>query len=150
MNEISNDQKYENYKAQLGRLNRAFKERFFLEALFIEYAIMEDRTEAILIHAGKKVKPKAGLIQKVDDIRKLLLKDVLLSRYIKPELLDEIVTWSKTRNDYIHALMKQVFTSEQIEEIVLQGQTIIKTLSSKSTSYKRMLERQRIKEGNKE
>jgi len=34
------------------RLNRAMKERFFLEAMFIEYAVMEDRCESILTHAG--------------------------------------------------------------------------------------------------
>ena len=41
MEDISNIQKYENYKAQNGRLNRALREHFYLEALFIEYAIIE-------------------------------------------------------------------------------------------------------------
>ena len=35
MEDISNIQKYENYKAQNGRLNRALREHFYLEALFI-------------------------------------------------------------------------------------------------------------------
>ena len=48
-----NMQKYENYKEQFKRLNRALANGFNLEAVFIEYAIMEDRTESILRHAGK-------------------------------------------------------------------------------------------------
>ena len=48
-----NLQKYENYKEQFKRLNRALTNGFNLEALFIEYAIMEDRTESILRHAEK-------------------------------------------------------------------------------------------------
>ena len=50
---IDNMQKYENYRVQIGRLKKALKEHFYLEAIFIEYAIMEDRLEAILRHAGK-------------------------------------------------------------------------------------------------
>jgi hypothetical protein len=49
---IDNQQKYENYKEQFRRLNKAFANGFNMEALFIEYAIMEDRTELILRYAG--------------------------------------------------------------------------------------------------
>ncbi len=53
MNNLTNMQKYENYKAQIDRLNRAIKEHFYLEAMFIEYAVMEYRCESILTH-GKR------------------------------------------------------------------------------------------------
>ena len=52
LSDLSNMQKYANYKEQMERLNRAMKEHFFLEAMFIEYAVMEDRCESILTHAG--------------------------------------------------------------------------------------------------
>ena len=48
MNDLTNMEKYANYREQMERLNRAMKERFFLEAMFIEYAVMEDRCESIL------------------------------------------------------------------------------------------------------
>ena len=48
-----NMQKYANYKEQMGRLNKALTSRFFLEAIFIEYAIMEDRLESVLRHSGR-------------------------------------------------------------------------------------------------
>ena len=49
---IDNQQKYENYKEQFKRLNKALANGFHLEAMFIEYAVMEDRTESIIRHAG--------------------------------------------------------------------------------------------------
>ena len=42
--------------------------------------------------------------------------------------------------------MKQTFTGEELEGIVQEGLTLTKTLCSKSTSYKRALEREAAKE----
>ena len=42
----------ENYKEQFKRLDKALKAGFNLEAIFIEYAIMEDRTSFIEAHFG--------------------------------------------------------------------------------------------------
>ena len=50
---MDNNQKYNNYREQFKRLDRSLKNEFYLEALFIEYAIIEDRTESVLKHAGK-------------------------------------------------------------------------------------------------
>lgn len=52
MGDADNSLKYGNYKEQMGRLKKAMANRFLLEALFIEYAVIEDRTESILRHAG--------------------------------------------------------------------------------------------------
>lgn len=48
-----NSQKHENYREQFVRLKKALSSGFYLEAIFIEYTIIEDRTESILRHAGK-------------------------------------------------------------------------------------------------
>ena len=53
MDKTENQLKYENYREQFKRLNSALHSGFNLEAMFIEYAIMEDRTESILRHADK-------------------------------------------------------------------------------------------------
>ena len=50
--QITNMEKYENYREQMGRLKKAIGSGFFLEAIFIEYAVMEDRLTSVLIHAG--------------------------------------------------------------------------------------------------
>ncbi len=141
-NEITNMEKYGNYKEQMGRLKKAMDNHFLLEALFIEYAIIEDRTESILYHSGIKLRDRAGLMEKLKAIRKLLAKGGVICKYIIPDMLEEIEVWSRTRNDMIHSLMKQNLTTDGLEEIVMQGQQIVKTLCSKTTSYKRALERE--------
>ena len=41
-----NQQKYENYRMQSRRLSSVLRSGFYLEAVFIEYAIIEDRLES--------------------------------------------------------------------------------------------------------
>ena len=48
-----NIQKYYNYREQMTRLHKSLKQQFYLESIFIEYSIMEDRLESILRHAGE-------------------------------------------------------------------------------------------------
>ena len=52
-NITDNIQKYNNYKEQMGRLKKAISSEFYLEAISIEYAIVEDRVTSALRHAGK-------------------------------------------------------------------------------------------------
>ena len=46
--------KFENYKHMKASLKRAMNEEFYYQAIFIEYAIIEDRTASVLRHAGVK------------------------------------------------------------------------------------------------
>lgn len=142
--EITNMEKYGNYKEQMGRLKRAMDNHFLLEALFIEYAIMEDRCESILRHRGVFNPEKHDTInKKLNRIAELVRnKKSLIRKYISDELIEEIKGWKEERNRLIHALMKQSLTSEELEQLATQGQQIVKTLCSKTTSYKRALERE--------
>ena len=46
---IPGTKKYLNYKEQMVRLKKAMAAQFYLEAIFIEYAVMEDRLESIAV-----------------------------------------------------------------------------------------------------
>ena len=124
-----NQQKYLNYKEQFKRLNRAIASGFNLEAMFIAYSIMEDRSESVLKHAGKyeKYLKKRGnrnpsIESKIKEILKCRSnrKD-LMYRYFSDELLDNILDWKDERNRMVHALLKQELTSEELENLALQG-----------------------------
>lgn len=144
MEALNNTQKYENYRAQMGRLNHAINAHFYLEALFIEYAIMEDRLESILAHADVFRADKHNTItKKLRRLEALCQSDKTAKRYFSAELLQSILNWKENRNKYIHALMKHVFTGEELKETVDQGQEIVKALNNKSSCYKRVLERQK-------
>ena len=143
MDKTENRLKYENYREQFKRLNSALNYGFNLEAMFIEYAIMEDRCESILTHAGVFNHEKhVNITRKVRRLEALCQSSEIARKYFSQALLESILVWKEKRNQFIHALMKQTFTGKELEAFVMEGQTIIKTLSSKSTSFKRALERQ--------
>ena len=50
-----NKVKYSNYQEQYKRLEKALKSQFYLEAIFIEYAIIEDRTESIIKYENNTI-----------------------------------------------------------------------------------------------
>lgn len=149
ISEITNMEKYSNYKEQMGRLKKAMDHHFLLEALFIEYAIMEDRCESLLRHSGVFNPERHDTInKKLNRIADLARnKKALIRKYISAELIEDIKTWKEERNRLIHALMKQNLTGEELERIGFQGQELVKVLCSKTTSYKRALERSHRKEG---
>lgn len=140
-----NMQKYENYRIQMGRLNKALTNQFYLEAIFIEYAMMEDRLESILRHSGKW-NPKPDTFVSLDSKRKKVAKlaeekKSLAHKYFPPELTDSIENWKNERNRMIHALMKQSLHTGDLRAIAEDGHSIVKTLCGKVTLYTRALER---------
>ena len=145
-----NMQKYENYKEQFKRLNRAMNQCFYLEAMFIAYAIMEDRTESILRHAGKweaYVKSRKGYNPTIDSKIRYIQKQaeqkgIVLHKYFSDGLLEEVLDWKEERNRMIHALMKQALTTEILESLALQGKNLARTLTNKSGSFNRAMDRQ--------
>lgn len=148
-----NQQKYLNYKEQFKRLNRAIASGFNLEAMFIAYSIMEDRSESVLKHAGKyeKYLKKRGnrnpsIESKIKEILKCRSnrKD-LMYRYFSDELLDNILDWKDERNRMVHALLKQELTSEELENLALQGKEYARQFCNRATNYRRALERTQTK-----
>ena len=146
---IDNQQKYENYKEQFQRLNKALANGFNLEAMFIEYAIMEDRTESILHQAelwDAYIKSRKGreptINSKVQYIQKRAEnKKDLLHRYFSDDLLERVLAWKEERNRLIHALLKQQLEHNEISELAAKGNELVKALRSKSGSYNRAIEK---------
>lgn len=139
--QIDNMQKYANYKEQFGRLKKALNYKFYLEAIFIEYAIIEDRFESVLRHSGKlnpnKHKTLNGKLSKIKEMQRE--KKGLVKKYFSDELIAEISKWKEERNRLIHALMKQLLHTEDLESVALQGEKIAKTVSGKTKGYNNAL-----------
>ena len=142
-NKITNMQKYENYRMQMGRLSRAIKAEFYLEAIFIEYAVMEDRLESILVHSGKFNPEKHNTmdkkLRKVEEISRE--KKALAHKYFSAELIQSIYSWKNSRNDLIHALMKQNLVTDELKAVALSGRDIVKALNTKSTAFNKANDR---------
>ena len=140
----NNRLKYENYGEQMRRLKSALHNGFFLEAIFIEYAIIEDRLESALTHAGAfNPNVQRTITSKLTKLEKLCEnKRGLARRYFSVELLAAIRAWKDRRNPLVHELMKQRATMEDFEAVALEGQALVKTLKSKVGSFNNALERE--------
>jgi len=143
-----NLQKYDNYKEQFKRLDKALKAGINLEAIFIEYAIMEDRTSSILRYENKSIKPKGDKPPSIDaKLRKIKTiareKKSLPNRYFPDEFIDRIIVWKDERNRMIHALLKQQLTTEGLASLSEEGKTLARELSNKAGNYKRSVERKK-------
>lgn len=112
--------------------------------MFIEYAIMEDRTESILRHAGKweaylkkRGRYEPTLNSKIEYIQKQTesnRKD-FLNRYFKDNLLNDILQWKEDRNRLIHALLKQQLEHGEVAELAAQGKELADTLRNRTGNY---------------
>lgn len=150
---IDNMQKSENYREQFVRLKRALASEFYLEAIFIEYTIIEDRTESILRHAGKweAYLKKRGRYQATLDSKIAYIQDFarekksLAHKYFSNSLLNEIDVWKEERNRLIHALLKQTLTTEEIYKIAHIGDKLAKEIRTRATTFSRALERKKLK-----
>ena len=137
--------KYENYKEQNIRLKKAMNNDFYLEAVFIEYAIMEDRTESILRYEGNTINSDGfvSIDRKITKIEKIAEnKKGLARKYFTIEFMEQIRTLKNKRNGLIHALIKKNTTTQELIDLAEEGKLITKELCRLSTNYKRAVERQ--------
>lgn len=137
--------KYENYKEQNKRLTKALQNEFYLEAVFIEYTIMEDRTESILRYEGNTINSNGfvSIDRKITKIEKIAEnKKGLARKYFTIEFMEQIRTWKNKRNGLIHALIKKNTTTQELIDLAEEGRQITKELCRLSTNYKRAVIRQ--------
>ncbi len=165
---IDKMEKYKNYRTQFQRLKRAMSNEFYLEAIVIEYAIMEDRVESILSYEGNKIIPRnerenISIMKKINRIVTLAQqKNSLIGRYFainlknKINLMEEMKKWidnrtpvkrnSVCRNNIIHHLLEIITTTEDLGEIAEKGNILCRDLTNRANNYKRMVERKKAKQ----
>lgn len=154
MDKTENQLRYENYREQFKRLNSALNNGFNLEAMFIEYAIMEDRTESILRHADKwdaYIKSRKGrdpgIDSKIRYIQKLAeQKKTIPNKYFSDDLLDRILIWKEERNRLIHALLKQQLEHNEVTGLAAQGKQLVDELRNRANKYNRAADRRKAKD----
>ena len=140
---ISGQEKYRNYKEQFDRLNKALKNEFYLEAIFIEYAILEDRTESVLHHAGlwdayMKGKKMANIGTKLTFIKnKAVVKSCTLHPYFNDDMMEQLRGWKNKRNPLIHDLLNQKLGDNDLKDLAMEGSRLVRILRTRATSHNR-------------
>ena len=127
------------YAELMGKLKKSIDNNFYYESIFIEYAILEDRTTSLLKHAklgtldeyGSELNVN-GKLNKIKRSREFY-GDTYVKEHITKELLSDIHNWKNRRNILIHNLVETRYNNEDIKNIALEGYELIKLLNSKST-----------------
>ncbi len=138
-----NREAFETYKNLFGSLNRAMNAEFYLEAVFIEYAIFEDRTAALLRHIGHSRKNEPSLARKITKLDNLLTtnKHQFLARYFTSDFFSHVREWNDMRNQLVHALAKRTPDKESWKKIAEDGRQMARLQSSKTKLCKQAVER---------
>jgi len=125
------------YKELMGKMKRAYSNSFFYEQIFLEYSILEDRTESLLRHAQYSVLNYEGkeltLHSKLIKIKKsTAFKEKYINKHINEELIDKTIIWKNKRNKLIHNLVNCSYTNDDICSIASEGYELIKIWNNKS------------------
>lgn len=139
--------KQNQYAILMSKLKKATDNEFYYEAIFIEYAIFEDRTESILRHANINYKnnDKKGYSLKLSEkLNKINSRKEFQDKYIKKhmtqELIEKIKNWKNERDKLIHDLVKNTYDLESLKNIALDGECLVKRFASKSQLVNKYLE----------
>ena len=143
-----NMQKYESYKAMHENLSKAMRNEFYYQAIFIEYAILEDRLSSVLKYASVSYTNRDGkdisISKKINKIRN---REEFSNKFYKDrfteELLDELLKWITERNDFIHHLAKLPYDSESVKKTAEKGYELVMLVQKRSASVIRHLNKLR-------
>ena len=141
---ITNEEKHDVYARLHERLKKALANGFWLEATMIEYNIIEDRTAAILYHAGvsnnswdKKLAKKLNSID-----YQIGKKHPIISKKVSPAVIQEIRDWKGMRNTAVHKACYTLFEEEDFKAIAEKGKEIVRKISNDSQKVKRAAEKE--------
>ena len=137
MEVVKNYKKQAKYADLMERLGRALREEFYYEAIFIEYAVFEDRTGSLLRHAGISTLDDRGQDLGLHAKIKLIKRhDMFRNDYVdKHELfsiLDEVDSWRVKRNSLMHALAEDDCSLDEVRKFAVQGDILVTKLNNKS------------------
>ncbi len=143
---MNNKEKNEKYKDLMSKMKKAINCEFYYEAILLEYAILEDRTESLIRHADLDISnisfKDLTLHKKLNKIKNnKIFKSDYITKHIDEKMIKEILEWKERRNKIIHDLIKIDYSNETIKQIALEGYEIVKKVNNKSTLVNQYLDK---------
>ena len=123
------------------------KAEFYYQAIFIEYAIIEDRCLSVLKHAKVKHTDKKGWELKMSGkLNKMRSNPAFTKPYVRErislDLIENVETWKRERDRLIHALARIPYNSDEVKEIAERGRVLVNSLDNKVRSVNRYYDKQ--------
>lgn len=126
------------FESLIGKADLALENEFYLEAISICYAIIEERLRSVLI---KTHNPTLGKKHKVDSclkkIKAVKKTDALLAKYFTPDLLKKIDDWKEERNDVMHELAEEGINFPKIVTCATEGRELLAELAATIMRWKK-------------
>lgn len=121
---------------------------FYYEAIFLEYAILEDRLASVLKyseipHIDKNghdvsISKKLNLIEARKELAGKFYKDRLT-----PELILKCRTWIDVRNQLIHHMANLPYDNEQVDKVAVGGNELVGKVKNKTASVVNRLKKEK-------
>lgn len=115
----------------------------------IEYAIIEDRTSSILVHAGistAKSCENKKLQNKLNSILYQIGKNhYIISKKVSEKTISEIVKWKEDRNDLVHRSCT-VYNEELAKNVAEEGKELVDAIINDSAKVSRYAKKLQEKE----
>ncbi len=146
---ITNDEKHEAYIKLKVRLKKALASGFWLEACMIEYAIIEDRTASILLHAGITEKGwEKKLSNKLNSMENQIGKGhPVISKKVSLANIQAIKDWKELRNEAVHRACITKYDEEAFRTLAANGKLLMDKLSNDAQKVSRVDKKEKEKEG---
>lgn len=131
--------KQSTYASIHAALTKAIRYEFYYEAIFLEYAILEDRFISVLKAAGIDYHRADGrdvpISKKISLINgRKELSDKFYKKRLTPELMKQCESWIDTRNDLIHHLANAPYDDERVKQLALEGNDLVRVVENKVKS----------------
>jgi len=123
------------YKTLLSRIDDAMKDKFYLEATWIVYAILEDRLVSALNESGGAVDKKGKAIRMLGNklvelkVRHKEKKSVNLRKAFYGDMFDRLGTWKDMRNELMHAMADETKGVVELDEMAFEAANIGRDLA---------------------
>ena len=139
---ITNDEKRIVYAILKTKLKIAIQQEFYLEALLLEYSILEDRLSSILEHSrirntnskGESLGIQAKLNKISNAIRS---KRVPVYQKVRQDLIDDTLNWKEERNILVHRSCQRLYDSDEVKACAIHGNDIVRRLTNAAAAVKR-------------
>jgi hypothetical protein len=146
MNTEKNMEKYNIYRSMHDNLSKAMKAGFYYQAIFIEYAILEDRLTSVLKYSQVPYLNRNGReINISDKIKRILEAEELSASFVKKRLSEELMQmtkeWIARRNDLIHHLANIPYDNEAVKLVAEDGAELCRQIKNKTDSVNNYLKK---------
>ena len=130
----------------MAKLKKATDNEYYYEAIFLEYAILEDRTDSLLKHANIEIVNKNGfpwkLNEKINKIKsRKEFEDLYIKKHLTKDLIDSIYEWKCNRDKLMHNIMNLNYKSSEVKMLALNGECMIKKLNNKTRLVNNFLDK---------